>query len=281
MLVINANGASTAACANPNARPRRSCPTPKAASKNGWRSTQVQRRMAEHHGEKDSRRRRRYKGVEGKFETHFSPEPGGRLIAAKRHLPGRDIPPLFCPLETTPLGADRALEDSLPVLGGQPDNQDYNRMIDPLAALVPVVVEQTSRGERSFDIFSRLLRERIVFVTGEVEDNMASLIVAQLLFLESENPKKDIYMYINSPGGVVTAGMAIHDTMQYIRPRVGTVCIGQAARWAASCSPRASLGMRVALTNGAVMVHQPSGGARGMASDIEIQAKEILRIRRR
>jgi ATP-dependent Clp protease protease subunit len=102
-------------------------------------------------------------------------------------------------------------------------------MIDPLSALVPMVVEQTSRGERSFDIFSRLLRERIVFVTGQVEDTMASLIVAQLLFLESENPKKDIYMYINSPGGVVTAGMAIHDTMQYIRPRVGTVCIGQAA----------------------------------------------------
>ncbi|WP_332817899.1 ATP-dependent Clp endopeptidase proteolytic subunit ClpP [Sphingopyxis sp.] len=154
-------------------------------------------------------------------------------------------------------------------------------MIDPLSALVPVVVEQTSRGERSFDIFSRLLRERIVFVTGEVEDQMASLIVAQLLFLESENPKKDIYMYINSPGGVVTAGMAIHDTMQYIRPRVGTVCIGQAASMGSFLLAAGEPGMRVALSNARVMVHQPSGGARGMASDIEIQAREILRIRKR
>ena len=154
-------------------------------------------------------------------------------------------------------------------------------MIDPLAALVPMVVEQTSRGERSFDIFSRLLRERIVFVTGEVEDQMASLIVAQLLFLESENPKKDIYMYINSPGGVVTAGMAIHDTMQYIRPRVGTVCVGQAASMGSFLLAAGEPGMRVALSNARVMVHQPSGGARGMASDIEIQAREILRIRKR
>jgi ATP-dependent Clp protease protease subunit len=159
--------------------------------------------------------------------------------------------------------------------------KDEIRMIDPLAALVPVVVEQTSRGERSFDIFSRLLRERIVFVTGEVEDNMASLIVAQLLFLESENPKKDIYMYINSPGGVVTAGMAIHDTMQYIRPKVGTVCIGQAASMGAFLLSAGEKGMRVALTNARIMIHQPSGGAQGMASDIEIQAKEILRIRQR
>ena len=154
-------------------------------------------------------------------------------------------------------------------------------MIDPLAALVPMVVEQTSRGERSFDIFSRLLRERIVFVTGEVEDQMASLIVAQLLFLESENPKKDIYMYINSPGGVVTAGMAIHDTMQYIRPRVGTVCVGQAASMGSFLLAAGEPGMRVALSNARVMVHQPSGGARGMASDIEIHAREILRIRKR
>ena len=154
-------------------------------------------------------------------------------------------------------------------------------MIDPLAALVPPVVDQSSRGERAFDIFSRLLRERIIFVTGEVEDQMASLIVAQLLFLESENPKKDIYMYINSPGGVVTAGMAIHDTMQYIRPRVGTVCIGQAASMGSFLLAAGEPGMRVALTNARVMVHQPSGGARGMASDIEIQAKEILRIRKR
>jgi ATP-dependent Clp protease, protease subunit len=154
-------------------------------------------------------------------------------------------------------------------------------MIDPLSALVPVVVEQTSRGERSFDIFSRLLRERIVFVTGEVEDQMASLIVAQLLFLESENPKKDIFMYINSPGGVVTAGMAIHDTMQYIRPRVGTFCIGQACSMGSFLLAAGEPGMRVALPNARIMIHQPSGGARGQASDIEIQAREILRIRAR
>ncbi|OYX42785.1 MAG: ATP-dependent Clp protease proteolytic subunit [Sphingomonadales bacterium 32-64-22] len=153
---------------------------------------------------------------------------------------------------------------------------------DPVTgALVPVVVEQTSRGERSFDIFSRLLRERIVFVTGQVEDNMASLIVAQLLFLESENPSKPISMYINSPGGVVTAGMAIHDTMQYIKPRVSTVCIGQAASMGSFLLCAGEPGMRIALPNARIMIHQPSGGARGMASDIEIQAKEILRIRSR
>jgi ATP-dependent Clp protease protease subunit len=153
---------------------------------------------------------------------------------------------------------------------------------DPITgALVPVVVEQTSRGERSFDIFSRLLRERIVFITGEVEDHMASLIVAQLLFLESENPSKDISMYINSPGGAVTAGMAIHDTMQYIRPRVSTVCIGQAASMGSFLLAAGEPGMRIALPNARIMVHQPSGGARGMASDIEIQAREILRIRHR
>ncbi len=148
-------------------------------------------------------------------------------------------------------------------------------------ALVPIVIEQSNRGERSFDIFSRLLRERIVFVTGEIEDNMASLIVAQLLFLESENPKKDIFMYINSPGGVVTAGMAIYDTMQYIRPRVGTVCIGQAESMGSFLLAAGEPGMRTALANARIMVHQPSGGARGMASDIEIQAREILRIRKR
>jgi ATP-dependent Clp protease protease subunit len=147
--------------------------------------------------------------------------------------------------------------------------------------LVPVVIEQSNRGERSWDIFSRLLRERIIFVTGEVEDNMASVITAQLLFLESDNPKKDIWMYINSPGGVVTAGMAIHDTMQYIRPKVGTVCIGQAASMGSFLLAAGEPGMRVALTNSRIMVHQPSGGARGMASDIQIQANEILRIRKR
>jgi ATP-dependent Clp protease protease subunit len=152
---------------------------------------------------------------------------------------------------------------------------------DILNGLVPIVIEQSNRGERSFDIFSRLLRERIVFVTGPVEDHMATLVTAQLLYLESENPKKDIYMYINSPGGVVTAGMAMHDTMQYIRPRVGTVCIGQAASMGAFLLSAGEPGMRVALTNARIMIHQPSGGAQGMASDIEIQAKEILRIRQR
>lgn len=156
-----------------------------------------------------------------------------------------------------------------------------NVPFDPIQALVPVVIEQSNRGERSWDIFSRLLRERIIFVTGQVEDQMASIITAQLLFLESDNPKKDIWMYINSPGGVVTSGMAIHDTMQYIRPRVGTVCIGQAASMGSFLLASGEPGMRVALTNSRIMVHQPSGGAQGMASDIEIQAKEILRIRRR
>ena len=150
---------------------------------------------------------------------------------------------------------------------------------DPVQALVPVVIEQSNRGERSWDIFSRLLRERIIFVTGEVEDNMASVITAQLLFLESDNPKKDIWMYINSPGGVVTAGMAIHDTMQYIRPKVGTVCIGQAASMGSFLLAAGEPGMRVALTNSRIMVHQPSGGAQGQATDIEIHARDILKTR--
>jgi ATP-dependent Clp protease, protease subunit len=154
-------------------------------------------------------------------------------------------------------------------------------MIDPTAGLVPIVIEQSSRGERSFDIYSRLLRERIVFVTGPIEDHMASLITAQLLFLEAENPKKDIFMYINSPGGVVTAGMAIYDTMQYIRPRVGTVCIGQAASMGSFLLAAGEPGMRVALNNARIMIHQPSGGAQGQATDIEIHAREILRIRAR
>jgi ATP-dependent Clp protease protease subunit len=147
--------------------------------------------------------------------------------------------------------------------------------------LFPLSSSRRAAVNAAFDIFSRLLRERIMFVTGEVEDNMASLIVAQLLFLESENPKKDIFMYINSPGGVVTAGMAIYDTMQYIRPRVGTVCIGQAASMGSFLLAAGEPGMRTALANARIMVHQPSGGARGMASDIEIQAREILRIRKR
>ena len=152
-------------------------------------------------------------------------------------------------------------------------------MIQPTAGLIPMVIESSNRGERSFDIFSRLLRDRIVFVNGPVEDNMASVIVAQLLFLESENPKKDIYMYINSPGGVITSGMAIYDTMQYIRPKVGTVCVGQAASMGSFLLAAGEPGMRIALKNARVMVHQPSGGAQGQATDIEIQAREILRIR--
>jgi ATP-dependent Clp protease protease subunit len=154
-------------------------------------------------------------------------------------------------------------------------------MNDISSALVPIVIESSNRGERSFDIFSRLLRERIIFVNGPVEDNMASLITAQLLFLEAENPKKDIWMYINSPGGVVTAGMAIHDTMQYVRPKVGTICMGQAASMGSFLLAAGEPGMRLALKNARIMIHQPSGGAQGMASDIEIQAKEILRIRSR
>ncbi|MBN9565028.1 MAG: ATP-dependent Clp endopeptidase proteolytic subunit ClpP [Alphaproteobacteria bacterium] len=148
-----------------------------------------------------------------------------------------------------------------------------------MSALVPMVVEQTARGERSFDIFSRLLKERIIFLTGEVEDQMASLICAQLLFLESENPTKDIYLYINSPGGVVTAGLAIHDTMNYIKPDVATVCIGQAASMGSLLLTAGAKGKRFCLPNSRVMIHQPHGGARGQATDIEIQAKEILAIR--
>ena len=154
--------------------------------------------------------------------------------------------------------------------------------VDPVTgSLVPMVVEQTSRGERSFDIYSRLLRERIIFVTGQVEDHMASVIVAQLLFLESENPSKDISMYINSPGGVVTAGLSIFDTMQFIRSKVSTVCIGQACSMGSFLLAAGEPGMRIALPNARIMIHQPSGGAQGMASDIEIQAREILRIRAR
>ncbi len=145
--------------------------------------------------------------------------------------------------------------------------------------LVPMVVEQSSRGERAFDIYSRLLRERIIFVTGGVEDHMASLVVAQLLFLEAENPKKDIWMYINSPGGVVTSGLSIYDTMQYIRPKVATLCVGQAASMGSLLLAAGEPGMRFALPHARIMVHQPSGGAQGQATDIEIQAREILRVR--
>jgi ATP-dependent Clp protease protease subunit len=147
--------------------------------------------------------------------------------------------------------------------------------------LVPMVVEQTSRGERAYDIYSRLLKERIIFVSGPIEDNMASLIVAQLLFLEAENPKKEISMYINSPGGVVTSGMAIYDTMQFIRPSVSTTVIGQAASMGSLLLCAGEKDMRYALKNARVMVHQPSGGFQGQASDIERHAKEILEMRSR
>lgn len=147
--------------------------------------------------------------------------------------------------------------------------------------LVPIVIEQTARGERSFDIYSRLLKERIIFVTGAVEDYMASLIVAQLLFLEAENPDKEISMYINSPGGVVTSGLSIYDTMQYIRPKVSTLCIGQAASMGSLLLTAGEAGQRYALPNARIMIHQPSGGARGQATDIEIHAKEILNLRAR
>ena len=147
--------------------------------------------------------------------------------------------------------------------------------------LVPMVVEQTNRGERSYDIYSRLLKERIVFLTGQVHDEVASLICAQLLFLESENPTKDIAFYINSPGGVVTSGLAIYDTMQYIRPNVSTLCIGQAASMGSLLMTAGEKGKRFSLPNSRIMVHQPSGGAQGQATDIEIQAREILALRAR
>jgi ATP-dependent Clp protease protease subunit len=147
--------------------------------------------------------------------------------------------------------------------------------------LVPMVVEQSSRGERAFDIFSRLLRERIIFLTGPVEDGMASLICAQLLFLESENPKKEISMYINSPGGVVTSGMAIYDTMQYIKCPVTTVCMGMAASMGSLLLTAGAAGQRIALPNARIMVHQPSGGFRGQASDIERHAEDIIKTKRR
>jgi len=148
-------------------------------------------------------------------------------------------------------------------------------------ALVPMVVETTNRGERAYDIYSRLLKERIIFLTGVVHDEVASLVCAQLLFLESENPTKDIAFYINSPGGVVTAGLAIYDTMQYIRPEVSTVCIGQAASMGSLLLAAGADGKRFALPNSRIMVHQPSGGAQGQATDIEIQAREILSLRSR
>jgi ATP-dependent Clp protease protease subunit len=153
--------------------------------------------------------------------------------------------------------------------------------VDTAMALVPMVVEQTNRGERSYDIFSRLLKERIIFLTGPVEDQMASLVCAQLLFLEAENPKKEIALYINSPGGVVTAGIAIYDTMQFIRPAVSTLCVGQAASMGSLLLAAGEKGMRFATPNARIMVHQPSGGFQGQASDIERHARDIIKMKRR
>jgi ATP-dependent Clp protease protease subunit len=150
---------------------------------------------------------------------------------------------------------------------------------DLINALVPIVIEQTAKGERSFDIYSRLLKERVIFLTGPVEDYMANLICAQLLFLESENPEKDIYIYINSPGGSVTAGMSIYDTMQFIKPDIATVCMGQAASMGAFLLSGGAKGKRFCLPNARVMIHQPLGGFQGQATDIEIHAREILSIK--
>lgn len=149
----------------------------------------------------------------------------------------------------------------------------------PQSALVPMVVEQTARGERSYDIYSRLLKERVIFMVGQVEDHMANLVVAQLLFLEAENPDKDIHLYINSPGGSVTAGLSIYDTMQFIKPDVSTMCIGQACSMGAFLLTAGEKGKRYCVPNARTMIHQPSGGAQGQATDIDIQAKEIIKMR--
>jgi ATP-dependent Clp protease protease subunit len=153
--------------------------------------------------------------------------------------------------------------------------------VDTYMNLVPMVVEQTNRGERAYDIFSRLLKERIIFITGPIEDGMATLVVAQLLFLEAENPKKEISMYINSPGGVVTSGMAIYDTMQFVRPQVSTLCVGQAASMGSLLLAAGAKDMRFALPNARIMVHQPSGGFQGQATDIMLHAQEILNLKKR
>ena len=152
---------------------------------------------------------------------------------------------------------------------------------NPKGALVPMVVEQTSRGERSYDIYSRLLKERIIFLTGQINDNVASLVTAQLLFLEAEDPKKEIYLYINSPGGLVTAGLGIYDTMQYVKPDISTLCIGQAASMGSFLLAAGTKGKRFSLPNSRIMVHQPSAGFQGQATDIEIHANEVLSLKKR
>jgi len=156
-----------------------------------------------------------------------------------------------------------------------------NKAQEYASSLIPMVVEQSNRGERAYDIYSRLLKERIIFLTGAVTDEVASVLIAQLLFLESENPKKDIFMYINSPGGIVTSGLGVYDTMQYIKPNVSTLCVGQAASMGSLLLSAGASGMRFALPNSRIMLHQPSGGFSGQATDIEIHAKEILEIKER
>ena len=156
-----------------------------------------------------------------------------------------------------------------------------DKLEDKMSNLIPMVVEQSSRGERAYDIFSRLLKERIVFVVGPINDNVASLVTAQMLFLESENPKKDIFMYINSPGGLVTAGLGIYDTMQYIKPEISTLCIGQAASMGSFLLAAGSKGKRFSLPNSRIMVHQPSAGFQGQDTDIEIHANEVLSLKKR
>lgn len=161
------------------------------------------------------------------------------------------------------------------------DNLRNGRISPPSANLVPMVVEQTARGERAYDIYSRLLKERVIFLVGPVEDHMANLVIAQMLFLEAENPDKDIYLYINSPGGVVTSGLAIYDTMQFIRPDVSTTCVGQAASMGALLLAGGAAGKRYCLPHSRIMIHQPLGGFQGQASDIDIHAREILLVRER
>ena len=156
-----------------------------------------------------------------------------------------------------------------------------NKIEDHMSNLIPMVVEQSSRGERAYDIFSRLLKERIIFVVGPINDNVASLVTAQMLFLESENPKKEIYMYINSPGGLVTAGLGIYDTMQYIKPQISTLCIGQAASMGSFLLSAGEQGKRFSLPNSRIMVHQPSAGFQGQATDIEIHANEVMSLKKR
>ena len=156
-----------------------------------------------------------------------------------------------------------------------------NKLSEHMSNLIPMVVEQSSRGERAYDIYSRLLKERIIFLTGQINDNVASLVTAQLLFLESEDPKKEIYLYINSPGGLVTAGLGIYDTMQYIRPEISTLCIGQAASMGSFLLAAGTKGKRFSLPNSRIMVHQPSAGFQGQATDIEIHANEVLSLKKR